>query len=158
MTDTTYYINTYPDLIHPRINKEFILDLLNFCLHNSFITFNNHCYHQTRGCPMGAQFSPTYCDDVVLMWRDSYGDFSIIIAMFGTLDDNLKFIFDPISHSADFLYITITTCQGRLSTDIFHKDTDTSNYVPYKSNHPRHTKNNIPYCLDRRICGIVSEV
>ena len=188
----TYFLDTYPDLIHPRINKEFVLDLLNFCLHNSFFTFNKHCYHQRWGCPMGAKFSPTYCDlkvgydelnlaikirdtfqndiaefvldsyyryldDVVIFWRDSYGDFGIIITMFDTLDDNLTFIFDPLLCSANFLDITITISQGSINTDIFHKDTDTFNYVPYKSNHPKHTKNNIPYCLARRICGIVSE-
>ena len=58
----TYFCTTYPNLIHPRFSKEFILDLLNFCLHNSFIMFNHKCYHQISGVAMGTEFSPTYCD------------------------------------------------------------------------------------------------
>ena len=188
----TYFCNTYPDLIHTRFDKNFILDLLNFCLHNSFIIFNGKCYHQLSGVPMGADFSPSYCDltvgyyeltlvqqiknvlpydiadfvlesyrryldDIVIMWRDSFGDFTTITAIFDLLDDNLTFIFEPLSQSTNFLDITITISEGYISTDIYHKSTDTFNYVPYKSNHPRHTKNNIPFCLAQRICGIVSD-
>ena len=37
------------------------------------------------------------------------------------------------------------------------KKTDSKQYLPYTSCHPRHIKNNIPYCLARRIKTIVSE-
>ena len=42
-----------------------------------------------------------------------------------------------------------------LTTDIYYKLTDSFQYLPYTSSHPRHTKNNIPYNLARRICMIV---
>ena len=42
-----------------------------------------------------------------------------------------------------------------LTTDIYYKPTDSFQYLPYTSSHPRHTKNNIPYNLARRICMIV---
>ena len=42
-------------------------------------------------------------------------------------------------------------------TDIFYKSTDTHQYLDYRSCHPKHTKRNIPYCLARRICTIVSQ-
>lgn len=45
-----------------------------------------------------------------------------------------------------------------LSTDIFYKETDSHNYVPFYSFHPRRTLTNIPYSLARRICTIVSDV
>ena len=37
------------------------------------------------------------------------------------------------------------------------KKTDSKQYLLYSSCHPRHVKNNIPYCLARRIKTIVTE-
>ena len=42
-------------------------------------------------------------------------------------------------------------------TDIYTKNTDTFNYVPFNSCHPRHTIRNIPFVLARRIRGIASD-
>ena len=40
---------------------------------------------------------------------------------------------------------------------IYHKPTDSYNYLNFTSNHPSHVKRNIPYCLARRIRGIISD-
>ena len=42
-----------------------------------------------------------------------------------------------------------------LTTDIYYKPTDSFQYLPYSSSHPRHTKDNIPCSLPRRIYMIV---
>ena len=42
-------------------------------------------------------------------------------------------------------------------TDIYYKETDSHNFVPFFSFHPRKTLTNIPYSLARRICTIVSD-
>ena len=48
--------------------------------------------------------------------------------------------------------------QGKIvTTDIYFKDTDSKQYLDFKSCHPKHTKTNIPFCLARRICTIVSD-
>ena len=39
----------------------------------------------------------------------------------------------------------------------FYKNTDSHSYLPFHSNHPRHTKNNIPGTLARTICTIVED-
>ena len=44
-----------------------------------------------------------------------------------------------------------------ISTDIYHKPTDTFNYFPFGSCAPRHISRNIPYNLGRRIAAIVSD-
>ena len=44
---------------------------------------------------------------------------------------------------------------NRVVTDIYHKPTDTRQYLDFHSCHPRHTKINVPYNLARRICSIV---
>ena len=35
--------------------------------------------------------------------------------------------------------------------------TDALNYVPFNSAHPKHVLRNVPYCLARKIRGIVSD-
>jgi hypothetical protein len=45
---------------------------------------------------------------------------------------------------------------GVVETDIYRKPTDTMNYVPFDSAHPKHVLRNIPYNLARRIKMIVS--
>ena len=45
----------------------------------------------------------------------------------------------------------------KLHTDIFYKETDTHQYLSFNSCHPKHTKQNIPYFLARRIFSILSK-
>ena len=42
-------------------------------------------------------------------------------------------------------------------TDMYFKNTDSKQYLNFKSCHPKHTKINIPFSLARRICTIVSD-
>ena len=44
-----------------------------------------------------------------------------------------------------------------ISTDIFHKPTDSFNYFPFHSCAPKHIPRNIPYNLARRIALVVSD-
>ena len=46
---------------------------------------------------------------------------------------------------------------GRITTDIYHKPTYSFNYITFDSGHPRHTKVNIPFNMERRIRTIVSD-
>ena len=46
---------------------------------------------------------------------------------------------------------------GRISTDIYFKPTDTHLYLNFKLCHPKHTKVNIPFCLALRVVTIVSD-
>ena len=55
-----------------------------------------------------------------------------------------------------FLDIRIYKETNRLETDIYHKATDTFQYLNCTSCHPRHIKQNIPFSMARRICTIVS--
>ena len=57
----------------------------------------------------------------------------------------------------NFLDIKMKAKGGNIITDIFYKDTDTLNYVPFKSAHPKHTLLNIPYNLARRPCKMVDK-
>ena len=51
----------------------------------------------------------------------------------------------------------IKTIDNKIVTDIYYKTTNNFAYLPLTSNHPRHIKRNIPYCLMNLINRIVSE-
>ena len=78
------------------------------------------------------------------------------------LDQNIDYTFeadfhDNVINSNAFLNVKVIIRPPNTITDIFAKDTDTFNYLPFNSNHPRHTVRNIPWCLARIIRGIVSD-
>lgn len=52
-----------------------------------------------------------------------------------------------------FVYKTPET----IRTDIYYKETDAHEYLPFSSCHPRHTLENIPYNLARNICALVDD-
>ena len=43
-----------------------------------------------------------------------------------------------------------------IEADIYYKDTNTHDYLPYDSAHPDHSKDNVPYNLVKRIVVFVS--
>ena len=60
--------------------------------------------------------------------------------------------FDTFVQVLNFLDVCIILHQnGRLETDIFYKETNSHDYLNYFSHHPKHTKQNIPYNLAKRI-------
>ncbi len=56
-----------------------------------------------------------------------------------------------------FLDVLVKRVNSKIVTDIYHKPTDARQYLHYKSCHPRHVRNNVPFSLARRICTIVSD-
>ena len=103
-----------------------------------------------------------YLDDVFLLWRRSLQGLDDIKNKMNTIDSNIKFIFESSDdsnrcHSAvPFLDVEVWIEDNKIQTDIYNKSTDTFNYLPFSSSHPRHCVRNIPYSLARRIRGIVS--
>ena len=64
---------------------------------------------------------------------------------------------DQKGNTVSFLDINIIkTISNDRETDIHYKETDSKQYLEYRSHHPRFVNNNIPYSLARRICTIVS--
>ena len=56
-----------------------------------------------------------------------------------------------------FLDVLVILNEGKISTDIYFKPTDTHMYLNFKSCHPKSCKVNIPFCLASRIVTIVSD-
>jgi hypothetical protein len=99
-----------------------------------------------------------YLDDVFVIWNEKYGNITLLQNFLNNLDEKIYFTCDQTGDSVSFLDVRVSkTCNNRVITDVFYKETDTKQYLNYYSNHPRYIKNNIPYNLARRICTIVSE-
>ena len=54
------WLSKYPELIHDRFTKEFILESTKLILENNNFYFNETMYTQVRGTAIGTKFAPTY--------------------------------------------------------------------------------------------------
>ena len=98
-----------------------------------------------------------FLDDIFIKWKLSLGDPQELLKEMNNLDPKINFSME-MGKKVPFLDVEFTLQDnGTLSTDIFYKETDSHNYVPFHSFHPHRTLTNIPYCLARRICTIVSD-
>ena len=98
-----------------------------------------------------------FLDDIFMKWRISLGDPMNFLREMNALDPKIRFTMEH-GPSIPFLDVRFTLRPNNgLETDIFYKETDSHNYVPFFSYHPRKTLSNIPYSLARRICTIVSD-
>ena len=55
-----YWLDKYPELIHFRFNKSFILEVLKLILKNDHFVFNEEFFHQIAGTAMGTAVPLTY--------------------------------------------------------------------------------------------------
>ena len=98
-----------------------------------------------------------FLDDIFLVWDANHGHINTFHDILTSLDNSLSFTLDQSGSSVNFLDVRVNKRDTLVTTDIFYKETDTHQYLNFKSCHPSHTKRNIPYNLARRICTIVSE-
>ena len=96
-----------------------------------------------------------FLDDIFFKWLRGF-NIATFYEIFEGLDPQLKFIFSELSRGVDFLDISFSIADGILHTDVYHKPTDSHNYLDYSSCHPSHTKNNIAASLARRIIRIAN--
>ena len=97
-----------------------------------------------------------FLDEVILFWKDFYGDYNKFLEIINSLHINFKFTFYISRIQTTFLDIKLIKQDNFILTDIFYKTTDSHQYLHFHSTHPRHIKRNIPYCLAFRIIKIVN--
>ncbi|XP_062606683.1 uncharacterized protein LOC134268439, partial [Saccostrea cucullata] len=98
-----------------------------------------------------------YLDDCFIFWTKSEEDLTKFHSVINELHDSINFTSDMNRNSLPFLDILLTKNGEDISTDLFCKETDTHQYLDFRSCHPSHTKRNIPYNMARRICTIVTD-
>ena len=59
---------------------------------------------------------------------------------------------------SNFLDVNIIlNSRNEISTDAYYKDTNTHDYLPYDSAHPKSCKKNVPYNVAKRIIAFVTD-
>ena len=86
-----------------------------------------------------------FLDDVFIKWKKSLGDPMDLLSALNNVDSKITFTMET-GNSVPFLDIRFLLKEdGSLETDIYYKETDTHNFVPFNSFHPHKTLTNIPY-------------
>ena len=98
-----------------------------------------------------------FLDDCFLPWNKKFGNIQIFIDILNSLDNNINFTFEMNEQKISFLNVTVYKGENNLMCDIFYKETDTKEYLPFNSCHVRHCKINVPYNLCRTVCTIVED-
>ena len=77
--------------------------------------------------------------------------------LLNSLHPSIKFTSEKSKTRLPFLDTLVISENGKVQIDIYYKPTDSKQYLFYKTCHPKHTRNSIPYNLDRRLKLIISE-
>ena len=67
---------------------------------------------------------------------------------------NLSCTYETSKERANFLNLNVSLKNGAVSTDLYAESTNGHKYLHYKSSHPEHIKNAIPYSLALRLSRI----
>ena len=112
------------------------------------------------------EFYRRYMDDGFTLLPSTV-DPNKFLKCLNSLHPSIRFTLEPavtsycngiLVQSIDFLDVTIILyANGKLETDIHYKPTNSHQYLDYKSFHPTHIKDNIPYGLTKRILSFVSD-
>ena len=98
-----------------------------------------------------------FLDDCYINWPYGEDKLKELHDILNSLDDGIQLSAETSCKELRFLDVMIRKDNTHLTTDIYYKLMDSSQYLPSTSSHPRHIKNNIPYNLARRICLIVED-
>ena len=98
-----------------------------------------------------------FLDDCFIFWSKGENNLKTFHSILNDLHPDLNFTIEYDDERLPFLDILLIKSNTKISTDIFYKETDSKQYLNFRSCHPKHTKTSIPYNLARRICTIVSD-
>ena len=108
-----------------------------------------------------------YMDDGFLLWPYDL-NFDNFLLSLNSLDPSIKFTYEKASfyinnigeeiQELNFLDIKVILKNYiNIETDIYYKQTNSHDYLPYDSSHPQPCKDNIPFNLAKRIIVFVSD-
>ena len=98
-----------------------------------------------------------FLEDSYINWPYGEDKSKELHDILNSLDDSIQLTPETRCEELPFLDVMMRKDNTHLTTDIYYKPTDSFQYLPHKSSHPRHSKNDIPYNLAGRICMIVEK-
>ena len=164
------------------IPTEDIVQMAEFVLKNNFFEFNREVKRQKSGTAIGTKFAPPYAcifmdeveteflksqelqpflwlryiDDIFFIWTHGTQELDSFLNELNKFHPNLSFTYETSEERVNFLDLNVSIRNGAISTDLYIKPTDGHQYLHYKSSHPEHIKNSIPYSQalgSSRICS-----
>jgi hypothetical protein len=150
--------------------------LLQLVLTNNYFEFNNKYYLQLTGTSMGTRCAPAYAclfmseleerffsqcsslpfficrymDDYFFVWIGAETGLVEFLTNFNSFHPSIKLTYSYSRTTANFLDISVNLVDGKFNTSMFHKPTDSPQYLHFTSAHPAHTKRSVPYSLALR--------
>ena len=86
-----------------------------------------------------------------------YGwDINELHKLLQNLNAKIKFTLEYSLQGLPFLDILVKNLNGKIITDIYHKPTDTQQYLRFRSHYPKNCIKSIPYTLAHRIQTIIT--
>ncbi|CAF4338821.1 unnamed protein product [Rotaria magnacalcarata] len=130
--------------------------------------YNNKYYRQVKGGAMGSPFTLTlanifmwhweqklvrrqiqgnelygrYIDDIFLTWKEPIEQLTQVLKEANDSHPDIKITYE-ISQCTSFLDLRIQNTDGQLQTSVHHKVSSEPYTLPFKSDHPHHTFENI---------------
>ena len=98
-----------------------------------------------------------YLDDCFIFWKYTWGDINELHELLQNLHPKIKFTMEHSSKELPFLDIFVKNVNGKIITEIYHKPTDTQQYLHFRSHHTKNCIKSIPYTLARRIRTIITD-
>ena len=165
------------------IPTQFLIKLMDFVLKNNNFCFNGQNFIQTQGTAMGTKMAPSYAclfmgdlergilenspdkpflwvrfiDDIFGIWTHGMEKWHIFYEHLNSSHNHIKFVGSVSDTCIPFLDVEVHLDNGLISTDLYCKPTNSHNYLPWNSCHPKGTKKGIPYSQALRIRRICSE-
>ena len=164
------------------ISTETLCDLIRMILTMNNFTFHDRHYLQIHGPAMGTRMAPSYAnlflakfetdallrapfqpyiwwrfiDDIFMIWTHSLDDLQTFTTYLNNIHPTIKFTSNHSFTSIPFLDVSVSLCNGTITTDLYTKPTDKHQYLLQSSCHPKHTKRAIPFSLALRLRHICS--
>ena len=122
---------------------------------------NVHIYIETHIYPEinnDCIFYARYIDDIFLIYTGGETKLDEFLTNLNMKHESIKFDHEKSTKSVAFLDTLIYIDEKRqLQTTLYTKPTDTHNYLHFKSSHPKHLKESLPYSQALRIRRICSK-
>lgn len=176
----TYFLNKRPTKNPPTAT---LIRLAELVLNMNTFSFNGEIFSQMSGVAMGTKMGPSYAclfmgyfehqlmqsytkpipeiykryiDDGVGATSLNYNQLLDFIKFVQNFHPAVKFTYEISDVSVVFLDMTISLHEGKLSTSVHYKPTDSHSYLDYRSSHHPAMKNSIPFSQFlrlRRLCS-----
>ena len=87
----------------------------------------------------------------VFVWTHDEKHLDLFVKDLNEFHPNLKFTYETTQNSLNFLDLNVSLKDGAVLTDLHIEPTDGHQFLHYKSFHPSHIKNSMPYSQALRI-------